>query len=145
MKPSDFLAVLIFAVGGALLFSAIFISWIANQIGLPFWDVVGEARLLLSAPATLVMVMVIEAAGTQIPLRVSTMWPLIAGLFWAGIHKLITMKAELVALDQLGGSTTTYAYHVEMPWFTEQWFMLTVGALIVVGGYALTAKISSSY
>lgn len=145
MKPSDFLAVLVIVLAmafGAIVFC---ISWVANQLGLPFWAVVDEARLLLSAPVTLAMVMVIEATGAPFPLRVSNTWPLIAALFWAGLHKLIKMKAEQTALDQFGGSSTAYAYHVELPWFTELWFMLAVCALIVVGGYALTAKLSSKY
>ncbi|UTN36145.1 hypothetical protein MMZ75_32565 (plasmid) [Pseudomonas aeruginosa] len=145
MKPSDFLAVLVFVLAMAFGASVLCISWVANQLGLPFWAVVDQARLLLSAPVTLAMVMMIEATGAPFPLRISNTWPLIAALFWAGLHELIKMKAEQTALDQFGGSSTAYSYHVELPWFTELWFMLAVCALIVVGGYALTAKLSSNY
>ncbi|PBV09318.1 hypothetical protein CJU35_05555 [Pseudomonas aeruginosa] len=145
MKASDFLVVLIFVVALAFGACVLCISWIANQLDLPFWEVFDEARLLMSAPVTLAIVMMIEASGAPFPLRVSNTWPLIAALFWAGLHELIKMKAEQTALDQFGGSSTAYAYHVELPWFTELWFMLSVCALIVVGGYALTAKLSSNY
>ncbi len=143
MKPSDFLSVLLLVVAGAAVAGIVCIKWVASQMGLSFWDVLSEARLLLSAPVTLVMVMVIQASGAPLPLRVSNTWPVIAALFWAGIHQLITMKAEQTALDQFGGSAVGYAQHADLPWFTANWFMIAVGAVIVVGGYVLSAQLSS--
>lgn len=146
MKPHEFIFVPIFVIATmALAACAIFIRWIANQLGLPFWEVFDEARLLLSAPVTLIVVMLIETSGAPFPLRVSNTWPIIAALLWAGLHKLIKIRAEQTALEQFGGNITAYAYHVELPWFTELWFMLLVCALIVVGGYVLTAKLSSDH
>lgn len=143
MKPSDFLGVLLIVLAGAAVAGIVFVKWISTQIGLSFWDVLSEARLLLSAPLAVLLLMVIQASGAPFPLRVSNSWPVIAGLFWMGIHDLITLKAEQTAFGSFGGNSAAFWQHAELPWFTADWFMVAVLAAIVVGGYAVSAYVSS--
>lgn len=111
---------------------------LADFIGLPFWDVLSNARVLLLGPVVLVFVIAIERFDVPLPFRVENTWPVIAGLFWIGIHRLLVMKAEAGTPRHLFPDNFDYPDSmVNLPWYAETWSLWVVLLVIVFGGYMI--------
>ena len=118
---------------------------LADFIGLPFWDVLSNARVLLLGPVVLVFVIVIERFDVPLPFRVENTWPVIAGLFWVGIHRLLVMKAEAGTPKHLFPDDFDYPDSmVNLPWYAETWSLWVLLLVIVCGGYVIR-KSRNSY
>lgn len=118
---------------------------LADFIGLPFWDVLSNAKVVLLGPVVLVLVIAIERFDVPLPFRVENTWPVIAGLFWVGIHRLLVMKAEAGTPRHLFPDDFDYPDSmVHLPWYAETWFLWVVLLVIVFGGYMIR-KSRNSY
>lgn len=132
---------LVVVIGGALYC----LKLLADFIGLPFWDVLSNARVVLLGPAVLVFVIAIERCDVPLPFRVENTWPVIAGLFWVGIHRLLVMKAEAGTPAHLFSDDFDYPDSmVNLPWYAETWSLWVVLLVIVFGGYMIR-KSRNSY
>lgn len=118
---------------------------LADLIELPFWDVLSNAKVLLLGPVVLVFVIAIERFDVPLPFRVENTWPVIAGLFWVGIHRLLVMKAEAGTPRHLFPDDFDYPDSmVSLPWYAETWSLWVVLLVIVFGGYMIR-KSRNSY
>lgn len=130
----------------AVIVSALYcLKLLADFIGLPFWDVLSNARVVLLGPVVLVLVIAIERFDVPLPIRVESTWPVIAGLFWVGIHRLLVMKAEAGTPRHLFPDDFDYPDSmVNLPWYAETWALWVVLLVIVFGGYMIR-KSRNSY
>lgn len=118
---------------------------LADFIELPFWDVLSNAKVLLLGPVVLVFVIAIERFDVPLPFRVENTWPVIAGLFWVGIHRLLVMKAEAGTPRRLFPDDFDYPDSmVHLPWYAETWSLWVLLLVIVCGGYVIR-KSRNSY
>jgi hypothetical protein len=132
---------LVIVIAGALYC----LKLLADFTGLPFWDVLSNARVLLLGPVVLVFVIALERFDVQLPLRVENTWPVIAGLFWIGIHRLLVLKAEAGTPAHLFPDNFDYPDSmVNLPWYAETWFLWVILLVIVIGGYMIR-KSRNSY
>jgi hypothetical protein len=114
------------------------LNLLADFTGLSFWDVLSNARVLLLGPVVLVFVIALERFDVQLPLRVENTWPVIAGLFWIGIHRLLVLKAEAGTPAHLFPEGFDYPDSmVNLPWYAETWFLWATLLVLVVGGYMI--------
>ncbi len=111
---------------------------LADFTGLPFWDVLSNARVLLLGPAVLIFVIVLEHFDVPLPLRVGNTWPVIAGLLWIGVHRLLVLKAEAGTPAYIFPEDFDYPDSmVNLPWYAETWSLWVFFLVFVVGGYLI--------
>jgi hypothetical protein len=119
---------------------------LSNLTGLPFWDVASNARTLLLGPAVLLGVYGIERLDVPLPFRLENTWPVIAGFFWIGVHRLLVMVAEQKGPAGIVGYDYDYDDAMpwgQLPWYAGSWCFWIVLILIVGGGYAIRKRLSS--
>lgn len=119
------------AVGFALV--VLSLAKLASMLGLPFMDVLENARVLLLAPVMFLAVLAIDKLRVPLPFRLENSWPAIAAALWLGIHRLIVMKVEQAGLlDDIGYEYGLPPSAFDFPWYAQSWFMWTVFAAIFV-------------
>lgn len=129
-----FLLLLVVAIAGVLYCFKL----LADLTGVPFWDVANNAKILLLGPVTLVAVVVFECLDVPLPLRFENTWPVIAGFFWIGIHRLLVLKAEAGTPAAIFPDEFDYPSSMfELPWYAHTWFLWVLFAVIVIGGYMI--------
>lgn len=125
---------LVIVIAGALYC----LKLLADYTGLPFLDVLSNARVLLLGPVALGVVIGIEHRDVPLPFRVENTWPVIAGLFWIGIHRLLVLKAEAGTPAHLFPDDFDYPDSmVHLPWYAESWSLWVVLLVIVFVGYMI--------
>lgn len=114
---------------------------LADLTGASFWDVASNAKILLLGPVAVVAVIVIERFDVPLPFRFENTWPVLAGLFWLGIHKLLVLKAEAGTPAHMFPDGFDYpSSMVDLPLYAETWFLWVILAVIVVGGYTIRSR-----
>lgn len=138
MRSNELLIVWLLVLGAVIAGALYCLNLLADFTGLPFWDVLSNARVLLLGPVVLIFVIALERFDVQLPLRVENTWPIIVGFFWIGIHRLLVMKAEAGTPAHLFPDDFDYPDSmVHLPWYAETWFFWITFLVIVVGGYMI--------
>lgn len=126
---------------GLLAVMAVFLAFlvkVSSLTGLPFLTVMENARVLWVGPGLLFVVFLIEKTGMQLPIRLENTWPVIVGVFWIAIHRLLVMKEEQAALeDDIGVSYGLSASPVDYPWYAQNWALWCIFLGIIVIGYCI--------
>lgn len=118
---------------------------LADFTGLPYWDVFSNGRVILLGPIALGLVIGFEHRNVPTRFGFENTWPVIAGLFWVGIHRLLVMKAEAGTPRHLFPDDFDYPDSmVHLPWYAETWSLWVILLVIVCGGYMIR-KSRNSY
>jgi hypothetical protein len=142
-SSNELLGLVIFGLFLFLLIGVGALVGLSNLTGLPFLDLVSNARVLLIGPILLVVVLVIERMEVPLPFRLENTWPVIAAVFWIGIYRLIVMIAEKDGPSGILGYDAGYSTPwTELPWYAESWFFWVVFVLIIGAGYAIRRRFS---
>lgn len=119
---------------------------LADFTGLPYWDVFSNGRVLLLGPVALGLVIGFEHRNVPTPFRLENTWPVIAGLFWIGIHQIFVLKAEA----KVDMPAPLFSYDIDypnsmpdLPWYAETWALWVILLVIVIGGYVIRKKRNS--
>lgn len=125
-------------VAVAVSFLAVMLAfmYVANLLDLPFMSVVDNANTLLFGLLLLAAVLLIEHLSIPLPFKINTTWPIIAAVFWHGVHSLIRLKDENETMrDYLGYRIDLDAPDELLSWYSQDWFFVSVALAIIVLGY----------